>query len=164
MPATRPFAVIRTVDGELPVDKMRTMEEIVASSLSRHRSVAALMVGAAAIMLLITTAGLYGTTAYAARRRTDLLGLTMAPRSRLIRFLFLASEGLVLTFAGLMMGLLGTFFLTRLLASLLFGVSPTDPASLAVVALLMLTAGISATLVPAIRATRVDPGRSLRRE
>ncbi|MDQ3746509.1 MAG: ABC transporter permease, partial [Acidobacteriota bacterium] len=156
---------IRAVDEELPVYDVRPMTELVASSLAQRRfSTWALAVFAAAALLLAGV-GLYGVISYSVTQRTYEIGVRVALGARAgdIRKL-VVRQGLALAGAGVLLGLFAALALTRVLAGLLYGVSAADPLTFAGVALLLLAVAFAACLVPARRATRVDPMVALRHE
>lgn len=115
--------------------------------------------------LFLAAIGLYGIVSYSVAQRTRELGLRMAlgaQRGRLFRSVLM--ESLFLSFTGLLVGLILSLFLTRLLASLLFGITATDPLTFAVVSAAMLAVAICAALLPAQRAISIDPMQALRQE
>jgi putative ABC transport system permease protein len=121
--------------------------------------------GFAAVALLLALLGLYGVLAYGVAQRTRELGLRMAlgaQQSDVLRLIL--QNGLKLTMIGTMIGIVGALIVARLIASLLFGVAPTDFATFAAVCVLLLSAAACASLIPAYRATKVDPMVALRNE
>jgi predicted permease len=156
---------VHELDPELPVYRIQPLQERLASSLGQQRTAATLVGGFGALALLLAAIGLYGAVAYSAAQRTREFGIRIAlgaQRPDVLRQVL--REGVVLALIGLTVGLLGAAAVTRVLRSQLFGVTPTDPLSFAVVSLLLLVVAVSASLLPAKRATRVDPMVALRSE
>ena len=141
------------------------MENVVSESLwDRH--VAALMLGIfAAIALLLSAVGIYGVFSYSVSQRTHEIGIRTAlgaSRGDILRMVL--REGLILLLIGLATGILASLGLTRLLATLLYGVSPRDPLTFVVLSLLLSAVALLASYVPARRAARIDPMVALRYE
>ena len=119
----------------------------------------------AALALLLAAIGVYGLLSFSVARRTNEIGTRMALGATQADVLkMVLRQGLLLVWIGLIVGVAGALALTRLLETLLFGVRPTDPASFAAVAILLLGAGMLASYLPARRATKVDPMVALRYE
>ena len=156
---------VHEVDKGQPVSDVKTMEEHVSASLARPRLNSAMVTAFAGLALTLAAIGLYGLMSYAVGQRTHEIGIRMAlgaERRDVLRLIL--RQGLVLTFVGAGLGLAGAFGLTRLLANMLYGVTPTDPLTFAAVsAALIIVAGL-ASYVPARRATKVDPMVALRCE
>jgi putative ABC transport system permease protein len=167
-PATLAEAVRREVhalDPALPVSGLTTLEDVVSKSVSRPRFYAVLLASFACVALLLAAVGLYGVIAYGVTRRTREIGVRVALGARPQDVLALVvGEGARLLGLGLAAGLALAFAATRLLRGLLFGVSPTDPASLLLVAALLSTVALLACVLPARRAARLDPVDALRTE
>ena len=154
---------ILAVEPELPVANPQSLEELVAASVAQRRLVLAVLGFFAASALLLAGIGLYGVVACTVSQRTREIGIRMAigaPR-RAVLGLFLR-QGARLTGLGIVLGLLGAIALTRLLASQLYGVEATDPATFAIVAGLLLLVALGASFLPARRAAAVDPINALR--
>jgi predicted permease len=155
---------VQSLDGELPME-FRTLQQIFSSSLEQRRFTLVIFATFAAVALVLAVMGIYGVMAYAVTQRTQEIGLRMALGATVGKVLSLVlGQGLKLIVAGIVIGLAGSIALTRLLQSLLFGVSATDPLVLLAVALLMAFVGIVACYLPARRASKVDPMISLRYE
>jgi ABC-type antimicrobial peptide transport system permease subunit len=156
---------LSSVNGGVPVTLVITMQEVYDASMTRT-SFALVMLGIAAFMALVLgLVGIYGVVAYAATRRTREIGirLTLGAQQSELRGMFLR-QGLVLTCIGIAIGLGAAAGLTRVMTSLLFDVSPVDPLTYAVVALLLMMATLIATYVPARRISRIDPAVAMRAE
>jgi putative ABC transport system permease protein len=161
--ATTVRTVVASLDPDTPVDDIRTMEQLIARSVERPR-LAAVLVGAFAVLgLLLGAIGVYGVIADAVGQRRQEIGVRVAlgATTGRVRAMILR-EGLVLALAGAGAGLAGALAVTRLLSALLYGVSPTDPLTFALVPLLLVAVALLASYVPARRATRIDPVAALR--
>ncbi|HZT60329.1 MAG TPA: ABC transporter permease [Pyrinomonadaceae bacterium] len=156
---------IAGVDRDLPVYRVTTMERMVADSLAQRRFSMFLLGSFAAIALALAVVGLYGVMSYSVAQRTHEIGLRMALGAQGRDILkMVVGQGLLLIAAGLAIGLAGAFALTRLMSSLLFGVTATDPLTYAGIALLLAAVALLASYIPARRAMKVDPGVALRYE
>jgi predicted permease len=156
---------IRAIDSALPLAEVRPMAEVIGSSIAqpRFRTTLLSLFGAAA--LLLAAIGIYGVLAYTVAQQTREIGIRMALGANPGRVLRLVlGRGLRLAGAGMVIGVLAALMLTRLLNSLLFGVSATDPITFAAVAGLLFAVALLACYVPARRAMRVDPMVALRYE
>ncbi len=158
-------AQVREIDPNQPVAEIRTMEQVVSSTVASPRFNLFLLGGFAAASLLLAALGLFGVVSYSVAQRRQELGVRMAlgATSRDVLRL-VVGEGMGLTFAGLLIGLVGAVVLTRLMSSMLYGVSPTDPLTLAGVSVFLATVALVASYFPARRAARTDPMTSLRDE
>ncbi|NIW35424.1 MAG: FtsX-like permease family protein [Gemmatimonadetes bacterium] len=154
---------MNTVDPGLPIFDAITAEDLYASSLSRQSQAAMLGTVFAAFALLLATLGIYGTMSYAVNRRVREFGVRMAlggeRRTILMR---VAAEGGRLVLLGMAIGLAGALVLARFLASALTEVGPFDVTAFAVAAAVLTAATLGAALLPALRATRIDPAEALR--
>ena len=151
-------AVVRDVDPALPPPEVRTLEELMTGTLSRQRLTMFLLVGFAAVSLLLVVIGLYGIVAYSVAQRTRELGIRMAlgaQRSDVLRMVI--GEGMALGAAGVVIGLGGALALRRLPAGLLYGVTPTDPGTFVAVAIVLGATTLLASYLPASRASRINP-------
>jgi len=156
---------VHTLDHDLPVFEIRTMDEIIDRG-ARNREFSVLLLGLfAALALVLAAVGLYGVLSYVVSQRAGEIGIRMAlgAQSGEVRRLVLA-QGMKPALAGIVVGLLGAVFGTQLLRSLLFGVSAGDPLTFASVPLVLLAVAAIACLIPAMRATHIDPTMALRRE
>ena len=167
-PATLTNAIQRdilAVDGQLPVSKIRTMEQVVSESTARQNFNMLLLSIFAGMALLLAAIGIYGLMSYTVEQRTQEIGIRMAlgaGRGDMLKLI--VRQGMLLAGFGVVIGLAAAFGLTRLLASLLFGVKTTDPVTYAVVALVLISVALFATYIPAWRATKIDPLIALRYE
>jgi len=156
---------IRAIDSALPVAEVKPMEEAIGSSIAQPRFRTALLSLFGAAALLLAAIGIYGVLAYTVTQQTREIGIRMALGANPGRVLRLVlARGLRLAGAGTAIGVLAALVLTRLLGSLLFDVSATDPLTFAAVAGLLLAVALLACYVPARRAMRVDPMVALRYE
>jgi ABC-type antimicrobial peptide transport system permease subunit len=156
---------IRELDPTITVVDIQTMGDRMSQSMARQRF-ATLMLGSFAVFaLLLSVVGVYGVLSHLVSQGSHDIGVRMAlgaERSRIQRMVL--RQGMELTGAGIVLGLIGAAALTRVMASLLFGVTTTDVATFATVPLVLLTTAMLACYVPARRATRVDPVTALRDE
>ena len=152
-------------DRDLPLSSVRTMEQVLADSVARRRFQMLLIASFASIGLLLAGVGIYGVISYSVAQRRHEIGVRMALGARAPDILRLVvGQGLGLALAGVGVGLLAAFALTRVLASMLYGVSTTDPVTFVGVALLLAGVALLASYIPARRATKVDPMVALRYE
>jgi putative ABC transport system permease protein len=157
--------VIRSLDAEQPVADVRTMEGWLARSLSRSRFSALLLAVFAGVAALLAGIGIYGVMSYSVAKRTHEVGIRLALGARGRDVLKLVvGQGMKLASIGLALGLAVAVAMTRLMEKLLFGVSPTDPLTFIVVALMITIVALLACWLPARRAARVDPMIALRSE
>ncbi len=158
-------AAIKEIAPSLPTPEIRTMNEIVAQSLTTERVITQLSSSFGLLALLLACIGLYGMMSYNVASRTNELGIRIAlgARPRDI-FKLVAGQGMTLVLIGVVTGLLAAFALTRLISNLLYEVSETDGATFVVIALLLAGVALLACWIPARRATKVDPMIALRCE
>ena len=162
-PAVR--GALQAVDANLSVSTARTLEEIVAQSVSARRFVAQLLGGFAALALVLAALGLYGVLAFSVAQRTSEFGIRLALGAQRADVLQLVlKQGARLIIGGLGSGLLAALLLSRLLQSLLFGVQATDPLSFVLIPAVLATVALLACWLPARKATKVDPLIALRHE
>jgi predicted permease len=156
---------ILAVDGQLPVSKIRTMEQVVSESTARQNFNMLLLSIFAGMALLLAAIGIYGLMSYTVEQRTQEIGIRMAlgaGRGDMLKLI--VRQGMLLSGIGVAVGLAAAFGLARVLSSLLFGVKATDPLTYATVALVLISVAFFACYVPARRATKIDPLIALRYE
>ena len=153
------------LDKDQPVSNIQTMEEILADSIARQRFSMLLLAIFAAVALVLAGVGIYGVMSYSVAQRTHEIGIRMALGAQTGAVLKLAvGYGMKLVLAGLVIGLIAAFALTRVMSTLLFGVTATDPATFTLISLLLIAVAVIASYIPARRATRVNPIIALRYE
>jgi putative ABC transport system permease protein len=156
---------VRSIDPDQPIYNIRTMDEIRGESIAPQRLNLTLLTIFAAIAFVLAIVGIYGVMSYAVTQRTHEIGIRMAigaqPRDV---FRMILGQGMMLTIIGMAAGLIGAFALTRLMATMLFNIKPTDPVTFGGVAVLLLAIALIACYIPGRRATKVDPVNSLRYE
>jgi putative ABC transport system permease protein len=163
VPAIR--SLVTGIDPNLPVSSIRTLEEVVTSSVATRRVTMLLLVTFAGVALILALAGVYGVLAYSVARRTSEIGVRLALGAQHDRVLRLVlAQGMRPVFAGLAIGLAATFWLSRLMASLLFGVEPRDPLTYAIASGLLIAVATLACYLPARRVLRIEPAIALRTE
>ena len=158
-------AEVEAVDRDQPIANVKTMDELMADSLAQRRVVMVLLAIFAVLALVLASVGIYGVMSYTVTQRTRELGIRMALGAQQGQVLqMVVRQGLRLALIGVAIGLVGAFALTRVMASLLYGVSATDPITFVAIAVLLVGVALVASFVPARRATRVDPMIALRGE
>jgi putative ABC transport system permease protein len=156
---------VHSVDRDQPLSGIATMETLIEQSMGQRKLSMILLGVFSGIALLLASIGIYGVMSYAVTQRTRELGIRMALGAARPRVLALVvSQGMALALTGVVIGLAGAYALTRFLASQLYSVKPTDPSTFALVTAALATTALAATLIPALRATRVDPVVALRDE
>jgi putative ABC transport system permease protein len=157
--------VIRTLDSNLALDRVRTMDQIVDESLAGDRFATVLFATFAIVALILAVVGIYGVMSFAVAQRTHEIGLRIALGASPGKVLRLVvGEGTLLALIGLTLGLGGAYFVGRAMKSVLYEVGAMDPLSVVLVALVLLLSALVACYVPARRAMRVDPLVALRQE
>jgi predicted permease len=155
----------REMDPQLQVVRLRTMKDVVDESLAQERFIAQIASAFSLFALLLASVGLYGVMSYAVNRRTNEIGVRMALGARgadVVRMVM--KETMLLVAIGMAIGLGAALATTRLVSTLLFDLSPNDPATIAAAALLLIAVSAMAGYLPARRASRIDPMTALRCE
>jgi ABC-type antimicrobial peptide transport system permease subunit len=158
-------AAVRAIDPTQPVFEVKSMDERLSQMVAQRRLSMALLGAFAGLALVLGLVGVYGVTSYLVAQRTREVGLRLAlgaQPAHVVRMV--VRQGMVVAAAGLGLGLVGALGVTRLMTSLLYGVSPTDLVTLAAVTTLLALATLLANYLPARRAARVDPLVALRAE
>lgn len=158
-------ATVWTIDSQLAVAQARTMDQVISESTTPRRFSVFLLAGFACVALVLSAIGIYGVIAYSVVRRIHEIGIRMAlgaQRGDVMRLVI--RQGLRLLVVGVFIGIAGALALTRLLASFLYGVRPTDPFTFASVVAILVGVAVLASYIPARRATKVDPIVALRYE
>ncbi len=163
VPAIR--AEINALDPGIPLVRLTTLDDRIAQAVGEPRFQTSLLLVFSGIALVLAAVGIYGVLSYSISLRTHEIGVRIsvgASRYDVLRMVIV--EGMTLAAVGIALGLIGSFLLTRLMATTLFQISPHDPATFAGVSLMMITVTFFASFIPAGRATRVDPIVALRNE
>jgi predicted permease len=156
---------VHAVDPAMPIYNIQTMEQAVSESVAQPRFYTWLLSGFAGLALLLAALGIYGVVSYSVSQRTRELGIRIAlgaTQDRVVRLVI--GQGISLTVAGVIIGLVGAYWLVHLLATLLYGVKATDSATFAGVSIVLLGVASLASYLPARRASRVDPVIAMRAE
>jgi ABC-type antimicrobial peptide transport system permease subunit len=155
----------RSIDPNLPLFNIRTQSELIARSFTRERLFATLSSFFGLLALALVSIGLYGVMSYTVARRTREIGIRMALGAQSGKVLrMVLGESLLLVLVGWLIGLAAALAMTRWIAGMLFGLTPTDPLTMALATLLLLAVAALAGYLPARRAARVDPLLALRHE
>jgi len=158
-------AVVQTMDSELPLDQVKTMDQLVHESLASDRFSTVLFASFAGLALLLAAIGIYGVMSFAVAQRTHEIGLRIALGAGPQQVLRLVlGEGMLLALIGLVVGLAGTYFVGRVMKTMLYQVNAIDPTAISAVAAVLLLSALLACYIPAKRATLVDPMVALRDE
>ncbi len=167
-PATYAAAVrgeMLSLDSTLPLRNLRTMDQVIATSISPQRFQMMLLTLFGGIGLALSSIGIYGVMAYTVSQRTREIGIRMALGAQMKDVLrMVLRQGMRLTVIGLAVGLTAAYALTRVLKTLLFGVTPTDLTTFVFVSVALVVMALVACFIPARRATKVDPLVALRYE
>jgi putative ABC transport system permease protein len=156
---------VQQIDKDQPISNIQTMENIVAATVAPQKFATWMLAIFAATAMLLAAIGIYGVMAYSVTQRTHEIGIRMAlgaGQKDVLRMV--VRQGMTLAFIGVALGLVGAFAATRLMSSLLYGVSATDPFTYGGVAIMLAAVALFACLIPARKATRVDPMIALRYE
>jgi predicted permease len=157
--------LMRSIEKDAVLSRITTIEQQLGEQVSRRRFQTWLLTLFASVALLLATIGIYGLLHYSVTRRTREIGIRMALGADVtVVVIMVLRQGLILVAAGVTLGIIGSWLLTRVLSSLLFGVTPTDPVTFALVASTLLFVALVACYVPARRAANVNPTIALRCE
>jgi putative ABC transport system permease protein len=163
IPALR--AQVAAIDPDLPIAKIQTAQQILSTATQSRRFTMSLMTLFAGLALTLAAGGLYGVISYSVAQRTQEIGVRMALGARISDVLAMVlREGLAVTATGVAVGIVAALVLVQLLQKLLFGVAAHDAITFTVVAAILLAVGVLASLVPARRASKIDPMVALRYE
>ena len=156
---------LTALDRDLPLSELKTLDQVTRSAVARTRFAMLLLCVFAGVALLLATVGIYGVMSYSVTQRTHEIGIRVALGAQRHEVIVLiARQGMTMALAGLGVGLAAALLLTRVLSSLLFKVSATDPLTFVLIATLLLAVALGACFVPARRATGMDPMLALRHE
>ena len=156
---------VQQIDRDLPFEETKTMQELLAESNSGRRFNMLLLTVFAGVALLLAIVGIYGVMSYTVAQRTKEIGIRVAIGAQAADvFRMVVGQGMLLAIIGIVLGLVAAFGVTRLMASLLFGVEATDPTTFVGIALLLAVVAFVACYIPGRRATKVDPLIALRYE
>jgi len=154
-----------SIDRNLPISEVLTMDHVVAEATAEPRFLAMLLGLFAAVALLLAAVGIYGVMSYAISRRTHEIGIRIslgATRASVLRMVL--RQGMMQALAGAAAGVAGALLLSRLMGRMLYGVTPTDPLTFGTVTMLLGLAALLAICVPARKATRIEPTVALRHD
>ncbi len=158
-------SAVHAIDSDQPVTDVMSMDDLIATSLSQRRFSMLLLAAFAGLALLLAAVGIYSVLAFAVRRRVREIGIRMALGAEIKDILqLIVTEGMKPALIGVAIGLAGAVALGRVLASLIYGISATDPLTFTAVAALLCLVAFMASVIPALRAARIEPTRALRDE
>ena len=153
------------VDGQLPVSKVRTMYQVISESSARQNFNTLLLTIFAGLALLLAAIGIYGLMSYTVEQRMQEIGIRLALGAKTGDMLaMIVRQGMLLAGIGLVIGLAAAYGITRVLARVLSGIKANDPVAFTAVAVALISVALCATVIPALRATKVDPLNALRYE
>jgi putative ABC transport system permease protein len=156
---------LKRLDPDQPISDVRTMDERIGRSLSSRRFSTVLLGVFASLALTLAAIGIYGIVAYSVTERTREIGVRLALGAQRRDVIgMVVGQGMTMTVAGTAIGVVAALLLTRLMSSLLFGISAADPLTFLLIPVLLIAVAVVACYVPARRATRVDPLQALRSE
>jgi putative ABC transport system permease protein len=156
---------VSAIDRDLPVSNIKFMEEIIGKSVAQPRVYALLLGIFAGLALILASIGIYGVMSYSVTQRTHDIGIRMALGARPLDVLkMVIRQGMILGIAGIIIGLIVSFAVTRVLANQLYGLTATDPVTFTAISLLLMFVVLIACYIPALRATKVDPMIAVRYE
>jgi ABC-type antimicrobial peptide transport system permease subunit len=156
---------IGLVDPDVAVSAFQTLEQVVGSSIKQERFNMVLAGAFAGLAMLLAAVGLYGVLSFSVAQRTREMGIRMALGAARREILWLVlKQGMMLALTGMVVGIIATFGVSRFLSSMLFGITPNDPATFLTVSILLTLVATLACAIPARRATKIDPMEALRYE
>ena len=164
-PSEEVRAAVQSLDKELPLNRIRTMNDIVSDTYGTIRFPMALLWIFSALAMVLSAVGIFGVMSYTVSRRTKEMAIGMAlGASRRAMLGSVLQEGLAVTLIGVVLGLMGALLLSRAMTSYVYGITSTDPLTFAAASLLLTTVSLFATYIPARRAAKIDPTVTLRYE
>ncbi len=163
IPALR--KAVASIDKDLPLIDVRTQNQQISATLVQEKAFSALTTGFGILALALASIGIYGLMAYNVARRVNEIGIRLALGAQARQILsMILREGLLLALSGIVLGVIAALGLTRLIAAMLYGITPTDPLTITAAALLLLAVAVLSAFLPARRASRIEPTVALRHE